>query len=307
MQVSICIATFQRSVLLEHLLMTLQDLRFREMPEPRIEIIVIDNDVNGTAKEVCEKVKAISRWPINYDIEPCRGVTYARDRSISNASNASDFIVMIDDDEQSSPEWLEALIMAQEKYDADIVTGPVLPIFEEPEIVPEWATKGDLFHLRGLNRFTTGQLLETAFTNNVLIRAKIIKEKSCVFNHELAFKGAEDTHLFMKLRKEGFKIIWSEEAIVYESIPVSRVNLKWLMNRAYWGASSYSLFERELYPSLKIQFLRTLNGCAKICLGTMSFLPSIPFGKHRVFNSCVTIAYGLGTISGVFGVQGDWR
>ncbi|QQE67143.1 glycosyl transferase family 2 [Leptolyngbya sp. BL0902] len=299
--VSICISTYKRPEKLATLLMSLNSLTFDELDPPNIEIIVVDNDGYGSAAAVCENMASYLRWPLKYDIEPVQGVSYARNRSINNASDFSDFIAMIDDDEVPHPAWLERLLIVQNQYCADVVTGPVFPIFEAS--VPKWIKKGNFFAPKS---YQTGQTLETAFTGNVLVRTRELKKLDRVFDERFAIKGAEDTHLFMRLKADGCKIVWANEAVADEWIPSSRTNLKWILRRGYWGWSSYSLFEKEIYPSLKIQLIRLLKGFALMVSGVVLIIPSLFQERDKLAAALLNISRGFGTVSGLLGFQGDW-
>lgn len=302
MLVSVCIATYQRRDKLKSLLKGLSQLKFEKIETPDLELIIVDNDLSGSAKPVCEEFKTSFIGKLNYDIEQNKGVTYARNRTIKNVSECSDFIAIIDDDEVPDSSWLEELLTVQSLYDADVVTGPVVPQFEEKNL-PEWIVKGKFFE--PLSK-VTGSQMNVAFTNNVLIRSKILQQLDQVFDDRLASTAAEDTHLFMRLHKAGYRIVWANEAIVRESIPASRTNVKWLVERAYWGWSSYSLFERELYPSTKVQTIRFTKGCGLITVGVLRIMPAMFQGKHTIIQELVNIYRGLGTLSGLFGIQGKW-
>ncbi|MEL7035751.1 MAG: glycosyltransferase family 2 protein [Cyanobacteria bacterium J06592_8] len=302
MLVSICIATYQRPNQLKFLLQELNKLTFEKINTPNIEIIIVDNDLSGSARGVCEEFKAKFSGNLKYDIEPMKGVTYARNRTIKNTSHNSDFIAMIDDDEVPDSSWLEELLIIQRQHNADIVTGPVFPKFEDKSI-PDWIIKGKFFE--PLYQ-ASGFQMDVAFTNNVLVRSKLLQQLDQVFDNRLARKAAEDTHLFMRLHKEGYRIIWANEAIVRECIPTSRTNIKWIIKRAYWGSSAYSRFERELYPSAKVQTIRFTKGCGWISLGILRMISAVFKGKHTFVQGLLNIYRGVGAVSGLFGIQGEW-
>lgn len=299
--VSICISTYKRPEKLAALLIGLNHLTFDEIDSPNVEIVVVDNDRYGSASSVCEDMASHLRWSLKYDIEPVQGVSYARNRSINNASDHADFIAMIDDDEVPHPAWLERLLIVQQQYHADVVTGPVLPIFEKD--VPSWIKKGKFFSPKF---YQTGQILETAFTGNVLVRTRALKELDKVFDERFAIKGAEDTHLFMRLKASGYKIVWANEAVADEWIPASRTNLRWILRRGYWGWSSYSLFEKEIYPSIKVQSLRLIKGFGLMVSGALSIPPALFQGRAKLASALLNVCRGLGTLSGLLGFQGDW-
>ncbi len=302
LQISICISTYQRPEGLRRLLDGLDRLTFTQISPPAIEVIVVDNDASRSANEFCENRKHSFKWSLKYDHELQQGVSYTRNRTIANTSEDSDFIVIIDDDEVPVAEWLEELLLTQQQYNADVVSGPVLAHFEGDN-VPQWIEQGKFFEP---HRYPTGQPINVAFTNNVLIRSSILKGLEQVFDERLAIKGAEDTYLFMRLRKDGYHIVWSDEAIVYEWIPQSRTNLKWLLQRGYWGWSSYSLFEKELYPSLYLQTLRFIKGCGLIVAGALALIPSAFKGKYKLSQALLNLYRGAGTLSGLLGFQGEW-
>jgi succinoglycan biosynthesis protein ExoM len=301
--ISICIATYKRPNGLKRLLDGINQLNFNKIESPNIEVIVVDNDPSGSARELCDKIKDNFNWTLKYDIEPIQGVTHARNRTIANVSNQSNFIAIIDDDEVPNPFWLEELLLVREQYQADIVTGPVNPFFED-ENVPEWIEKGKFFEPK---HFPTGHQLQVAFTNNVLISSKLLFQLDRVFDEAYAIKGAEDTHLFMRLSKTGAKIVWADRAVVTEWIPSHRTNLQWILERGYWGWSSYSLFERDIYSSVKLQIMRFLKGIFLLFTGIILVIPGILRGKFALAQALLNLYRGVGTLAGLFGFQGDWQ
>ncbi|MEM6835420.1 MAG: glycosyltransferase [Cyanobacteria bacterium P01_C01_bin.120] len=299
--ISICIATYKRPTGLLRLLEGLNEQRFSVMEPPKIEVVIADNDQEGSAKAIYESVKPSFKWSLVYGIEAQQGVTFARNCSLSLAAKESEFLVFIDDDEVPSPQWLEALLECQINYQADVVTGPVFPKFEQA--APDWIIQGGFFSPR---EHETGKVMEVAFTNNTLVSSKEIRKIDKPFDDRFAFRGSEDAHLFMNLFKQGAKIIWCSEAIVYEFIPESRTRLKWLLDRNYYGWSSHSLLEKQHFPSLFVQSQRFIKGCLLVLMGVLSLLPNLFLGQHRRAKSIIYIYRGLGSLAGLINVQGAW-
>lgn len=234
-RVMICIATYRRPVGLARLVRSLQLLNMQWGEEPSLAIIIADNDPAGSARDLCSQLSEESRWPITYVAEPRTGVAIARNAAVRCAiAQSANYIAFVDDDEVPEPAWLKELWLAMHRYAADIVAGPVVPQFERP--AAPWILDGAFFDRP---RPPTGTRLDRVRSGNILMRADVFERVGRLFDERFIVMG-EDTDFFYHAASTGCSIVWANDAIVHESIPESRMQVRWLVKRSYtvgifWG------------------------------------------------------------------------
>jgi succinoglycan biosynthesis protein ExoM len=295
-RVFICITTFNRPEGLRKLLQALQELDFRQVPRPSLEVLVADNNpTTGEAAEVCHCFEG-SQLGIVYVAEPRRGISFARNTAVETAlAMGADWIAFIDDDEVPHPSWLDQLLWVQETWGVDVVTGPVLPKFEDG--TPAWVIRGGFFNRP---RFETGTLLPSARTGNLLVSTRCLSGR-LPFDAEFSESGGEDTLFTTQLASEGKKIAWADDAIVKESVPRNRAKAAYLLSRAYAGGSNWARIEYMLRPQAVTKAIRVLKGVIHVLCGGLALLASVVSGQHAVVRSATRVWHGAGTIAGALG------
>lgn len=296
-RIAVCAITCQRPEGLKRLIYGLNELKFDRCAAPEVEIVVVDNDPAGSACEFLEGIRADLRWPLKCAVEPRRGIPFARNKAVATAGENIDFVASLDDDEVPEPLWLDELLYAQRRYEADVVGGPVIPYFDEP--VPYWVVRGKFFER---TRHATGTLLNVAATNNALIRADIFKSMDEHFSTRLGMTGADDTHFFMRVHRAGYRIVWADDARVHEWIPASRANAKWLLRRAYGLGTRITLCELDIDPSLSTRARRVAKASGRIVQG-ISLIPLSPFlgGRRALYGALQYVSRGTGIFAGLAG------
>lgn len=209
---------------------TLKSLSKQIVPaQTSIEIVIVDNDPCGSSLNVVEAFKKTARFNVSYHIEKKRGIPFVRNTIITIAKKrGAAALAFIDDDELANHNWLEKLYTYFSQHKCLAVTGPVLTKF--PADTPAWAIQIGLFDR---SRDITGNDRNYAGTGNVLYSMDVFTRLALKFREEFALTGGSDSFLSKELIKMGYKIKWVDEAIVYETIPHSRLNLKWLIKRTY--------------------------------------------------------------------------
>lgn len=296
MKITILALTYKRPEGLARLIGGLDRLTFSAEP-PEVTIVIVDNDPDGSARQACERFASEIRWPLKHVVETQRGIAFARNAALDNAGDA-EWLCFLDDDEVPEPCWLDELIRVQREYDADVVTGPPVPYFPDP--VPEWIVKGDFAAYR---RFATGERRPVAYTHNVMFRARILTELDLRFDVQWALMGCEDHHFFEQIGRAGYKIIWSDEAVVTEWFPQSRANARWVLQRGYRYGNTTTCVERDLYPDRRPHLYVVVRAVKRIVRGMLLLPFSWLFGRHIIVRELRHICYGIGMLTGWLG----WR
>ncbi|MBD1910728.1 MULTISPECIES: glycosyltransferase [unclassified Leptolyngbya] len=297
MRIAICVATCQRPVELRRLLNGLNQLTFEKNTPPQVDVIVVENDDSGQGLKVCEEVGPNFRWNLVGGIEPRRGISYARNRGVSMVPPEADFVAFIDDDEIPAPTWLDELLAAHHTYQAEVVSGFVEPKFS-PD-TPDWIIKGKFFERPSQS---TGAVLNTAATNNAMVKADRLRALNPVFDERFALTGSEDYNMFCRLQVAGNKIVRCNEAIVYEPIPPSRMTIQWLMHSSFRVGNSITLSDLELLSG-KTWLVRLVKGTGRVVQG-MVFMPfHFLMGRAFFVQDLRKIAFGLGVVTALFGYK----
>ncbi len=253
--------------MLERLLRELADQRTGN--KFTFSLVIVDNDVNQTAKGVVAAAREEYSIDIVYDTEPKQNISLARNRAAMLSRGT--FVAMIDDDEIPLSNWLLNMYEALGNNNADGVLGPVDPRFDENP--PPWAVNGHLFERP---HHETGTVLswEQTRTGNVLLRRQLLVSEPEPFKKVLG-SGGEDRDFFNRIIRKGARIVWCDEAPVYETIPPYRWKLKTLLKRALLrgkvSAEHMPLRSKDIIFSITAIFLYSFS------------LPFLYFTKKHMF------------------------
>jgi succinoglycan biosynthesis protein ExoM len=228
---SVCVPTYRRPFLLKKLL---KSLEAQKLPEHVcLEIIVVDNDPNHTAKPVVAQFQDSGRIQFRYFTQPKKNISLTRNLSVEKAPGQ--FILFIDDDEKASSKWVANMFYARQIYGADGVIGKMQPDFHES--APSWVRHEDFYYSP---MTATGTVAKFLYAGNCFIKASLIKNKKTPFNINYGLTGSEDAHLFESLVQAGAYFINCQEAVATEFIPPERTTLRFFFKRGMRGGNGHT-------------------------------------------------------------------
>lgn len=288
-RISICICTFKRPHLLARLLNSLTDLVTENKFD--FDIVVVDNDSSQSGKPIVDNFLNQRKIPIKYLEEARQNISYARNKSVKNASG--DFIAFIDDDEYPDSKWLLNLYINREKYKADGVLGPVKPHFEvEP---PKWLIKSKICERES---FDTGYNITNykyTRTGNALLKTQILSDLKEPFDPKFGLIGGGDADYFKRMINKGYTFVWCNEACVYETVTPPRFKRSYYIQRAFTrgATSTYS-------PAISVN---TIKSIIAICIYTPSLLFLNIIGHHFFMRYLIKVCDHLGKLLAFAGVK----
>jgi succinoglycan biosynthesis protein ExoM len=295
--VCLCIPTFRRPEGLRKLLTHIGRLSYLGS----INVIVVENDAEGLAG--VETVAAITptfSFPLTCIVEPRRGQTYAYNCAFTSACHAEpqpDFIAVLDDDEYPDPNWLNELIRVAQDYDADIVGGPVFPVFDNPD---HWLAKSGLY---APTRYATGPVSMIWGAGNMLIRRDVLEQYlDEPFLHAFAFTGGSDEEFFWRCRRDGRGFAWADAAHVFETTPQRRTTVGYLLRRRFRIGTGATRIERKFSGSLAGAGKRLVKGLGLLGMGILCLPFAALSGRCGIMRSLIRAAQGAGRIAGEFGI-----
>jgi succinoglycan biosynthesis protein ExoM len=303
MMISICIITIQRQDYLKKLLVSIHDQNIA-INNINCEVIVVDNDGNPTSESVVNELCSAFDYPLRYVHQPERGIPQARNTAVQATDPNTEFILFVDDDQFVDSKWVSELLRVQKETNADVVGGPVFPVFKEE--VPKWVVDGKFFLRSKYDSFEDGGEVHHRVikTNNVLIRKSMLDKLDGPFNESMALTGGTDTVMAISLKKLGAKMVWAKHAVAKEWIPASRATKNWIYSRAFRTANTELIFRYvEVGKRQKIKIfvegiLRLIYG---ITLWPIYYSKSKLKGKHVLVRHNRLFYRGFGMITSCFG------
>jgi hypothetical protein len=237
--IAVAICTFKRNDLLTRLLEGLLACADRLSVRSALGVVLVDDTPQGLARPVAEAFADRFELGIHYRISGRQNISLARNLAVETAMEMAEWTVMTDDDCEPPPEWLEALLDAQELTQADAVTGRM--VRRVPEGSPRWITEQPFLEL-GVEELPDGTEMTSAATFNTMISSRWLKAHPDIrFDPQFGVVGGEDMVFFRSACAAGLSVRFSEHGFVYENEPANRTTFAYQLYVYYWHGNSAAL------------------------------------------------------------------
>jgi len=270
-EIAITLPTFRRP---EHLLKTLKSLETQKT-DRNFVCIVMENDPDGGAGgDVATrffKTSALRGIAVNANRRGnCSAYNAGWVTALSQFENLR-WVMVIDDDEVATPDWVEKMTDAAIKLDVDMVGGPQQPLFEG-NADPKWS-QHPVFQPAHQQ---SGKVPIIYSTGNVLIAANVLRHMGYPYLEEkFNFLGGGDSDFYSRCQREGFTFGWENDAPVIETIPLRRTEISWLNARGFRNGAISTLIEKRAASGFGDKL--------KIILKSLALLAVSPFRSFALF------------------------
>lgn len=198
-----------------------------------VEIIVVDNDAEMTARAVVEKSETAYDQTLRYVHEPVANISRARNRALNEASHP--LCLFLDDDQLIAPEFFTTLkqTVASAPNNFGALRLAIKWRFETP--VPRWKTQAitgndssdTKRHLRPLLRTEMG-------TGGLLVNKKHLPASDVpYFDTDLGRSGGEDVDFFLRASSSGCFFYFASTPPVIERVPEQRSTCRYAFQSAH--------------------------------------------------------------------------
>lgn len=300
-RVVVAICTYQRNEPLRTLLSALVRVAEATRERAQVGVVVVDDNSDQQARSVADEFKDSFTLGLRYRTSGVGNISIARNIAVSTACEQSDWVAMVDDDCEPEPNWLCAYLDVLEATGADCATGPMN--LRVPAGSPSWLHDQPFFDDVRFELADTS-LMETAATNNSIIRASFLRDNPGIrFLPELGKLGGEDMVFYRTAHAAGLNIRFARAAGVWGNEPAERTTFKHQLKYRFWLGNSMFVTNSYFGEASTRLFLRGGKMAAQGLARPFTRMLRLQSPQWRY--AVASCAAGVGLITGVLGFRKD--
>lgn len=209
--ISVIVCTHNRS---QSLRKTLRSLAEMAVPlELSWEIIVVDNNSTDDTRQVVEEFAGTSRLNVQYLFEGKTGLSFARNNGVT--VSRGEIVAFTDDDCIVDTHWIAS---AAKEFSSDVSVSVIsgrVELYDKDDLLTAVRTYKDRAIISSL-----GQLVGFTIGCNMFFTRRVFNEVGefdTTFGAGTKIASGEDTDFLYRAYKQGFKIVYSPEVLLYHN------------------------------------------------------------------------------------------
>jgi GT2 family glycosyltransferase len=294
----VCVPAFRRPRLLRATLESLE----KQRTDRTFAVVIVDNDAMSSesvpvAREFLDSGRLQGLCLVEPQQGNCHAINAAFETALATFRNAR-YLLMIDDDEIASPDWLALMVDAAETTGADVVGGPVWPVFDDatkqklerhPAFKPAYEISGAVPMIYGCG-------------NCLVARSVFERLGAPAFDLRFNFLGGGDVDFFTRCRRAGMRFHWVAEAVITETVPEDRSRPRWLAQRGLRiGAINYHVQRKVAQtPWSRGKLFAKVLALMPLSLVRAARLAAI---EHKALIALHPVVVAIGGVLAVVGIE----
>ena len=223
--ISMIVPTFRRPAGLRR---ALESLQTQSYGQKQLEIIVSDNDPDGSAQAYVNEFAKTCEFPVKYIHAPKPGVANARNAALEAAEGR--YLAFLDDDQFASPNWLSELMKIMEKHGAGLA---FCPTFAESPVKIRFKAQCLDFFSRNYRVSEDGIIDKFFGCGNSLLDRDKCEFPNPPFSPDTNETGGEDDLLFALFKSQGVKNVWTRQTHAGELVADWRMTHDYIKVRSF--------------------------------------------------------------------------
>jgi succinoglycan biosynthesis protein ExoM len=269
-----------------------------------LELVVIDNHPEARGRAVVDALGAAATFPLRYVGELTRNMSVLRNRGFAEARGP--LVAIIDDDEVAAPDWLDQLVGTLRRTGADIAVGPRLARFAQGAPPPYDPDGAQFVRDLGLQdgediRLTkaSGKPRYGLGTGNTLFDViHCFPGDVQPMRPEFGDAGGEDAEMFVRLYRQGRRIVWAAKAVVTETVLQHRTTVAYRLLRTRRETQHYVTIYLDAAPRRRWVWLTLMiKGLLQFCAGAVIVATTFEVVSKRRIRGRLLMAHGAGKLS----------
>jgi glycosyltransferase involved in cell wall biosynthesis len=248
------------------LLETIESILLHCQHKANFELLIVDNNSTDNTADAIKPLLTNPR--VRYVLETRQGLSIARNRGVAEAKHP--IVVMLDDDIDLHPKYMDTLEHIYSDPAVAIAGGKVLPYKEK---IPDWLPEKYNYLVSLYDAGEKPLYVQKLLGANFSFRKKVWEEVGdfdAQFGPNAEFKlGGDENDFLQRAQQKGYQVLYHPDLVVYHKI-ANRFNKAFVLKYAFNVGASEATID-FVHRRMRLR-LKQMAFMAKSVLSKLTFL-----------------------------------